>query len=90
MIGQHVLLVATNHSISPGETYRYLEWDQSKTGITIGSNCWIGAHSVVLPGVVIGNNLVIGAGSVVTKSVPENEIWLGVPARFHTKIAHHI
>lgn len=88
MIGPHVLLVATNHSISPGETYRDLEWDQNKTGIMIGSNCWIGAHSVVLPGVVIGNNSVIGAGSVVTKSVPENEIWLGVPASFHANITH--
>ena len=88
MVGQHVSLVAANHTISPGKTYRELEWDQSKTGVTIGSNCWIGAHSVVLPGVSIGNNAVIGAGSVVTKDVPENEIWLGVPARFHAKIAH--
>lgn len=86
MVGQNVSIVAANHTVSLGEIYRDLEWDQEKTGVTIGSNCWIGAHSILVPGVFIGNNSVIGAGSVVTKSVPENEIWLGVPARFHAKI----
>jgi acetyltransferase-like isoleucine patch superfamily enzyme len=28
----------------------------------------------------------IGAGSVVTKDIPENELWLGNPARFHRKL----
>ena len=41
---------------------------------------------MVLPGVSIGNNSVIGAGSVVTRDVPENEIWFGIPARYHAKV----
>lgn len=86
MIGQNVSIVAANHTVSSGNIYRDLEWNQEKTGVTIGSNCWIGAHSVLVPGVVIGSNSVIGAGSVVTKNVPDNEIWLGVPARFQAKI----
>lgn len=30
----------------------------------------------------IGNNSVIGTGSVVTKDIPENQVWVGNPAKF--------
>lgn len=49
--------------------------------IKIGENCWIGAKVTVLSGATIGDNCVIGAGSVVTKSIPDNSIAVGVPAR---------
>lgn len=49
--------------------------------IHIGDNVFIGANATVLPGVDIGNNSVIGANSVVTKSVPENTVVAGNPAR---------
>jgi len=51
-------------------------------GITIKNNVFVGAYSVILPGITIGNNVIIGAGSVVTKSVPDNSIVAGNPARF--------
>lgn len=47
----------------------------------IGKNCFIGAHSIVLPGVVIGDNCIIGSGSVVTKDVPNGSICAGNPAK---------
>ena len=31
--------------------------------------------------IIIGNNIIVGAGSVVTKSVPDNCIVVGNPAR---------
>lgn len=49
--------------------------------VTIGSNVFIGAESVVLPGVTIGNNVVIGAGSVVTHDVTDGMVAIGNPAR---------
>lgn len=50
--------------------------------VVIGNDVFIGANSTILKGVTIGDRSVIGAGSVVTKSIPEDEVWAGVPAKF--------
>lgn len=52
-----------------------------KVNTYIGSNCFIGAKSLILPGVSIGNSSIVAAGSVVTKDVPSNCIVAGNPAR---------
>ena len=50
--------------------------------ISIGNNCFIGAHTVIMYGVSIADNVIVGAGSVVTKSFKEsNVIIAGNPAR---------
>lgn len=50
--------------------------------ITIGNNCFIGAHAIVMYGVTLADNVIVGAGSVVTKSVTESNVILaGNPAR---------
>jgi len=49
--------------------------------LEIGSDCWLGAGVVVLPGVTIGRGAIVGAGSVVTRDVPPYSIALGAPAR---------
>lgn len=48
--------------------------------VSIGSNTFIGAGSIIMPGVSIGDNVIIGAGSVVTKNVPDNSVAVGNPA----------
>lgn len=47
----------------------------------IGNNVKICANSVVIGPIKIGNNVTIGAGAVVTKSIPDNSIVVGNPAR---------
>jgi acetyltransferase-like isoleucine patch superfamily enzyme len=49
--------------------------------ITIGSDVWIGANSMILDGVKIGNGVIVGAGAVVTKNIPDYAIVVGVPAK---------
>lgn len=60
------------------------DWTLLRTKICKGAS--IGAGSTILPGITIGTNAIVGAGSVVTKSIPDNELWLGNPARFVRKI----
>ena len=50
-------------------------------GISIHDNVWLGVNCVVLDGVTIGTGTVIGAGAVVTKSIPENSVAIGIPAK---------
>jgi len=49
--------------------------------VVIGSDVWIGAGAIILPGVTIGDHAVVGAGSLVRKDVPPWSIVGGVPAK---------
>ncbi len=49
--------------------------------VFIGENVFLGDDVTILKGVTIGRNSVIGNGSIVTKSIPENVIAAGNPAR---------
>ena len=47
----------------------------------IGDNVDVGSNVVIIGSINIGNNVIIGAGTVLTKSVPENSVVVGNPAR---------
>ncbi|MDM1541804.1 acyltransferase [Empedobacter sp. 189-2] len=49
--------------------------------IKIGDNVYIGNSTIILAGVTIGNNVIVGAGSVVTKSIPNDSVAGGNPAK---------
>ena len=53
----------------------------SKGSIRLEDNVWLGTSVIVLGGVTICKGAVIGAGSVVTKTIPENAIAFGKPAK---------
>jgi maltose O-acetyltransferase len=49
--------------------------------VIIGDNVWIGERAIILKGVNIGDNAIVAAGSVVTKSIPNNSLVAGNPAK---------
>ncbi|WP_417886307.1 acyltransferase [Zunongwangia sp.] len=49
--------------------------------IVIKNNVWLGFNVIILKGVTIGEGAIVAAGSVVTKSIPDREIWGGIPAK---------
>lgn len=53
----------------------------SSRKVKIGNNVFIGANSTILKGVKIGDNCIIGACSVVTKTIPDNSVVVGNPAK---------
>ena len=59
--------------------------------IEVGYNSWIGYNSIILKGVTIGNNSIISAHSFLSKSVPENSMVMGNPARAfnHSILMNH-
>ena len=79
-IAPYCAFYSYNHGVAPGEPICNQPL-QSKGGIIIEDDAWLGVGVIVLDGVRIGKGAVVGAGSVVTKDLPEDSISFGVPAR---------
>lgn len=54
---------------------------KKQSGVNVGSCCYIGAQSIILPGVSIMGQSVVAANSVVNKSVESMTVVAGSPAR---------
>ena len=84
--------IGDNVFIGPNVTFTNDKYPKSKIypqtfqNIIVKQGASIGANCTILGGVVIGENSLIGAGSLVTKSVPDNELWIGSPAEFKRKL----
>jgi acetyltransferase-like isoleucine patch superfamily enzyme len=62
-----------------GELQTQSDWKVETTLVRMGAS--IGSNATILCGVTIGENAMVGAGSVVTRSVPNNAVVAGNPAR---------
>lgn len=80
LIGYRAQILSANHNVPEGFG-RIFDSGHVKKSVTIGSDVWIGAGAIILPGVTVGDGAVVCAGSVVTKDVPEFSYVAGVPAR---------
>ena len=84
IIGQYFSCHPENHNFERKNLIRLQ--GVKRQGIHVGKNCWIGSKVTILDGVKIGDNCVIAAGAVVTKSMPDNCVIGGVPAKVIKRI----
>lgn len=81
------LRVEDNVFIGPNVTFTNDPFPRSKQYpaafpvTTVKAGASIGGGAVILPQITIGRGAMVGAGAVVTKSVPDNAVVLGNPAR---------
>lgn len=78
LIGPGVKFCTTYHHSDPDQ--RALDRSAQAKPISVGTNVWIGASAVLLPGVNIGDGALIAAGSVVTRDVAARSVVAGIPA----------
>lgn len=80
-------LVTINRNVSVGHHTEIGQYSTINPGVNIGGetkigDCvTIGMGANIIDGVSVGDNTIIGAGSLVTKSLPENVMAYGVPAK---------
>jgi acetyltransferase-like isoleucine patch superfamily enzyme len=79
-IASHTVIVPGNHTFENLNIPIRCQ-PETRLGIIIEDDVWIGAGCKILDGVRIGRGCVIGAGSVVTSNLEEYSIAVGVPAR---------
>jgi len=77
-IGPAVQILTSDHPRDPEVRRRQVRYGRP---VTIGTNVWIGAGAIILPGVTIGDDAIVGAGSVVTRDVPAGATVVGTPAK---------
>lgn len=80
LIAGHVLIIPANH-IFDDLSVPVNQQGETRKGIVIEDNVWIGSGCRILDGVVIKSGAIIAAGAVVNRDVPSNTIVGGVPAR---------
>jgi len=80
-IGNNVTFAPRVHVLAHDTSTKFFLGYTKVANVVIGDNVFIGAGTIILPGVVVGNNVIVGAGSVVSKSVPDNSVACGNPAR---------
>lgn len=56
-------------------------FDEIRTKLVIGNDCWIGENVFIAGGLNIGDGAVVLAGAVVTKDVPAYSVVGGMPAK---------
>jgi maltose O-acetyltransferase len=79
LMGPQVIIYTSNHGMSTDMPMRKQRLVTAE--VSIGSDVWIGARAIILPGTRIGTGAVVACGAVVTRDVPEYAVVGGVPAR---------
>ena len=79
LVAGYCYFQTSDHNIQKGQAIKNQGYTHG--AIKIGDDVWVAGGSFVLSGVTIGHGCVVGANSVVNKSLNENEIVVGSPAK---------
>ena len=83
-VGAHVAVmpgVVLTHDDVVGDFVTLAAGARLAGGVEVRTGAYLGAACTVRENLVIGAWALVGMGSVVLDSVPEHEVWAGVPAR---------
>lgn len=76
-------LVHIAHNVIIGKNCNIIALSIIGGSTVIGNNTWISPSVSVRDAITIGENSLVGIGSIVTKSIPDNQIWFGNPAKYY-------
>jgi putative colanic acid biosynthesis acetyltransferase WcaF len=80
-IGRRVTVSQNAHLCAGTHDHRDHAFPLLKPPIVIGDGAWICADAFVGPGVTIGCNSILGARSVAMRSIPDDVVAVGYPAK---------
>ena len=79
LIGPNVIIYSSNHRFPKDRLIRDSGYNFKP--VKIGSDVWIGAGAIILPGSEIGDGAIVGAGAVVHGKVEPYTVVAGIPAK---------
>jgi maltose O-acetyltransferase len=78
LIGPNVTLTTVSHPVAPKSRHA----EVITSSIEIGSNVWLGAGVVVLPGVSLETTALSLQTALLNSNIPDNSLFAGAPAIF--------
>jgi acetyltransferase-like isoleucine patch superfamily enzyme len=81
VISTRVIILTHDWSFLKRAKYSSTENIEPYSPVVIGSNSFVGAGAIILPGTTIGRNCIIGAGSVVKGIIEDDSIIIGNPSK---------
>lgn len=73
--------VHVSHNVHVGSNVIITACAEVSGSVVLESGVWLGPNSSILQGLTIGRDALLGIGAVAVKSIPENEVRVGNPAR---------
>lgn len=80
-IGARVVISQGAHVCAGTHAYRDRKFQLIALPISIDDGAWIATEAFVGPGVSVGRDAVLGARAVATRSLDENTVYVGNPAK---------
>ncbi|WNJ20714.1 acetyltransferase [Pontibacter sp. G13] len=75
------LHTSVGHDCQLGEFVTMSPGARLSGGVKVGNECEFGTNAVAIPEIAIGHRVRLGAGAVAISDLPDNQTYVGVPAK---------